>query len=251
MSSSERFFIEDSATLGGSLTFTTEHDLDQQLWLAPNEAAENLKFLLKVHQGEMSPALSRLALKAVTLPLFIREYDGDETSEDTREAIRTIPERNSQLLDAYLDRVGDPDIDQGMLKQAIDDATVLQLASHLSKAEAYDDTILLPNGPEEDHVDKPTTFTVLRRQQLGRALLYVSTIRPAAYIHTPQTTGHRIRIRPSDLLTDDASRFDLAEALIAEQDENISKEDYELVERAAAHIDTAITNHFDRIQPQS
>jgi hypothetical protein len=235
------------------LSFTSEQDLDHNLWINPEEAAENLTFLLKEHQGEMSPTLSRLALKGVTLPLFVREFYGEATPPETEEAIRSIPKRNSRLLDAYMNRLGDTDIDQLMLKQAIDDATVVQLVSHSLHSEAFEDIILLPAGPEEDHISRPTSFTVLRRKSLGRALLFVSSIRPVAHIHTPEANEHRIHIRPVDLLSGGANRYDLAEALIAEQDNDaiISTEEYDLIERAETHILNKINRHFDAIQPQS
>lgn len=258
MSNAERVFLESGRPISetGSkrdfgLSFTSEHDLDQHLWLDPEEARDDLRFLLKVHQGEMSPALSRLALKAVALPLFKREFYSETTPADILQEVSEVPRQNSRLLDAYLDRVGEDDIDQTMLKQAIDDATVLQLVSRSLHGEAEDDIIMLPAGPVEDHVDKPTTFTVLRRQSLGRALLFISSVRPASYIHTPQSNPHRIQIRPNDLLIDDANRFDLAESLIAEQkDTSVSDEDRELIEHAASHVKSKIVQHFDRIQPQ-
>jgi hypothetical protein len=259
MSNAERVFLEQGGPITDTgskhdfgLTFTSERDLDQNLWLDPEEAGKDLLFLLKVHKGEMTPALSRLALKGIALPLFMREFYGETMPINIAREVTEVPQRNSRLLDAYLDRIGEDHIDQTMLKQAIDDATVLQLVSRSLRSEAEDDIIMLPAGPIEDHADKPTTFTVLRRQNLGRALLFISSVRPAAYIETPQANQHRIQIRPTDLLIDGANRYDLAEGLIAEQkDVTVSVEDRELIEHAESHLKNKIAQHFDRIQPQS
>jgi hypothetical protein len=238
--------------LGSSFTFKNEQDLDKKLWLNPDEAGTDLKYLLKVHQGEMSPALSRLALKAVTLPLFVREFYHEETTTETLADVHAIPQRNARLLDAYMDRIGESHIDQAMLKQAIDDVTVLQLVTRSLTTEAPDDIILLPAGPQEDHIDKPTSFTVLRRQSLGRALLFVSSVRPAAHLKTPELNAHRIHIHPRNLLSYGANRFDLAEALIAEQKgKAISTEDQDLVSSAEAYVKDKIVQHFDAKQPRS
>ncbi|MDB5179984.1 MAG: hypothetical protein JWN12_616 [Candidatus Saccharibacteria bacterium] len=255
MTGSGRIFLDggrpkDHNGLGVDLglSFTSEQDLDHNLWFDPEAAGKNVKFLLKVHQGEMSPTLSRLALKGIALPLFKREFYGDATPVEIEEEIHEIPERNSQLLDAYMDRVGDADIDQTILDQAIDDATALQLVSRSLRSRSADNTILLPTGLEKDHISQPTSFTVLRRQSLGRAPLFVSGVRAAAHINTPEANAHRIQIRPADLLSGGANRYDLAEALIAEQrDAVVSTEDHDLVENAEAHIRGKITRHFDAI----
>ncbi|RWZ78642.1 MAG: hypothetical protein EOT05_02735 [Candidatus Microsaccharimonas sossegonensis] len=261
MSSAERLFLDSGRPISESgsrrdfgLSFTSESDLDHHLWLDPEVAEDDLRFLLKVHQGDMSPALSRLALKAVALPLFKREFYGDDTPIQVIRAVRDIPQQNSRLLNAYMDRVDDDQIDQTMLRQAIDDTTVLQLVSRSFKSNTKDDIVLLPAGPEEDYVDKPTTFTVLRRRSLGRALLFVSNARPVAYIHTPQSRAHRIQIRPDDLLIDGANRFDLAEALITDQrgdvDDSMLPDERDLLRHATGHVTDKITTHFDRIQPR-
>jgi hypothetical protein len=229
------------------LTFTTEEDLDRHLWLDPEIADEDFRYLLKVHQHEMTPALSRIALKAIAWPLFIREYYGEQVPDELSQAIQTIPERSSRLLDAYMDRVGDPDVDQIMLKQAIDDTSTMHIVNLPLRTPETNDIILLPAGPEEDHIGRPTSFTVLRREKLGRALLFVSSVRPTAHINTPQANEHRIHIRPNDLLINGASRYDLAEAIIAEQRNDIEPEDRELIMSAQAHIHTEINNHFNRI----
>lgn len=234
------------------LTFTSEQDLDKNLWLDPEAAGKDLRYLLKVHQGEITPAFSRIALKGIAHPLFMREFYGEETSADIIENIRTIPHRNSQLLDAYLDRVGNENVDQTMLKQAIDDTTILQLVSRSLTSPETEDVILLPIGPQEDSENLSASFTVLRRKSLGRALLFVSGVRPTAYIHTPQANPHRIHIRPADLVSNEATRFDLAEALIAEQlYDAINPDEVEMIKYAETHVHDAITRHFDRIQPQA
>lgn len=255
MSNVGRIFLEGGTPYDHSgsrvnlgLSFTSEKDLDEKLWLDPEAAPKDLEFLLKVHRNETTPALSRLALKAITFPLFVREFYGTDTPPEITEAIRGIPKRNSRLLDAYLDRVNDDSIDQAVLKQAIDDATVLQLVTRSLATESPEDTVLLPLGPEEDYLSAPTTFTVLRRQNLGRALLFVSNVRPNAHKQTPQAKPHRIQIRPADLLIDDATRFDLAETLIAEQGtDDLSIEEQEFVEYAAAQVNSAIAAHFEHI----
>ena len=236
-------------TLG--LTFTSESDLDDALWFDPENAGKDLHYLLKVHAGEMSPALSRLALKAVTLPLFIREFQGEDTTLEIEDDVQHIALRNSILLDAYMERVNDDEIDQNMLNQAINDATVLQLIARSFRSKESDDTILLPIGPDTDYIAEQISFTVLRRKSLGRAVLHVSNSRPIAYMHTPQMQPHRILIRPDDIVGT-GSIHDLAEALISEQSiEPMAGEDHDLISAAAAHVHTKIAQHFDRIQPQS
>jgi hypothetical protein len=253
MSKSERIFLDGGKLTGDNgsrvnpeFSFTSEQDLDNHLWLDPEAATKDLRFLLDEHRGKMTPILSRLALKGITLPLFKREFYGGTAPSEVEEEIHAIPEQNSQLLDAYLDRIGDADINQKILKQAIDDATAIQLVSR------SDDIVLLPAGPEKDHDSSPTRFTVLRRERLGRALLFVASVPPVAHLHTPKLNEPRIQIRPADLLTKGANRYDLAEALIAEQrDGVISTEDYDLIEKAEAHILHKINHHLDTIRPKS
>jgi hypothetical protein len=258
MNNSGRIFLEQGAPKdhNGSrvnlgLTFTTEKDLDHNLWFDPEIADKNLEYLLKVHQHELTPAFIRIALKAVAWPLFIREYHGQQVSDELTKAVQTIPERSSRLLDAYMDRVRDPDVDQILLKQAIDDTSTMHIVSLSLRAPETNDSILLPAGPEEDHIGHPTSFTVLRSQNLGRALLFVSNVRPIAHMATPQAKEHRIHIHPGDLLINGATRYDLAEALIAEQQDDLEPEDHGLIVSARAHIHSKIANHFDRITPHS
>lgn len=256
MSNADRIFLEGGRAQdqNGSgvrleLSFRSEKDLDDKLWHEPDYAIDDLRYLLKEHQGELTPTLSRLALKAIALPLFIREFYGDMTPPETEEHIRTLPRRGAALLDAYMARVGDESINQAMLKQAIDDASVLQLISRSLHANKTDDIVLLPVGPTENHVDRPTSFTVLRRKQLGRALLFASSVRLPSYIHTPELNPHRIQIRPVDLLQGEATRYDLADALVAEQQGVANLEDLDLIAAADVHITNTINRHFDRIQP--
>lgn len=246
-----RFQNDNGTRVDLGLTFTSEQDLDQNLWINPDAAYKDLNYLLKVHQGELTPALSRIALKAVSLPLFVREFYGEATPIEDEREVQEIPQRNSRLLDAYMNLLGNEDVDRAMLLQAIDDATILQLVSRSLTSKETDDIIALPAGPEQDHQDRPTTFTVLRRKSLGRALLYISSTRPSTYIDTPEANKHRIHIKPADLLTNGASRFNLAEALIAEQQNDTEPEDFDLIDAASAHVMSKITTHFDAIQPQS
>ena len=241
----------NDSRLNLGLTFSTEKDLDHNLWFDPEIADKNLQYLLKVNQHELTPAFIRIALKALAWPLFIREYYGQQVPDELLEAVQTIPERSSRLLDAYMDRVRDPDVDQIMLKQAIDDTSTMHIVSISLRASETNDIILLPAGPEEDHIGRPTSFTVLRSQNLGRALLFVSNVRPIAHIATPQAKEHRIHIHPNDLLINGANRYDLAEALIAEQRDDLKPEDHELIVSARAHIHNKITDHFDHITPHS
>ena len=234
------------------LTFTTEEDLDHNLWFDPEMAAKDLKYLLKVHQNEVTPAFARIALKAIAWPLFIREYYANEVLDnELSQVIQTIPERSSRLLDAYLDRVGDPNVNQKMLNQAIDDTSTMHIVNLPFRAPETNDSILLPVGVGENHIGRPTSFTVLRREKLGRALLFVSNVRPTAHINNPQVNVPRINIRPSDLLINGANQYDLAEALIAEQQNNVGPGDIELIESAQTHVHTMINRHFDRITPHS
>ena len=64
------------------LTFSTEKDLDHNLWFDPEIADKNLQYLLKVNQHELTPAFIRIALKALAWPLFIREYYGQQVPDE-------------------------------------------------------------------------------------------------------------------------------------------------------------------------
>jgi hypothetical protein len=206
------------------LTFTSEEDLDHDLLCDPAIAEKNLHYLLKVHKDEMTPSLARIALKAIAWPLFMREY---------------------------MDRVADPGIDQSMLSQAIDLTTAMHIVSRSLRTPDTNDIVMLPAISEDGHKGRSASFTVLRPQSLGRALLFVSNNRPRAYIHTPQAKDHHIRIHPQDLLSESATRYDLAEALIAEQRHDLEPEDTGLIAQADAHIHNKITAHFETIDPRS
>lgn len=256
MNDIERIFLEKGTTRNHNgdptrlgISFTTEENLNDALWLHPDDAAKDLRFLLKVHGGEMTPSLHRLALKAVTIPLFQREFHGDDTPLSVETSVRAVPEQTSRLLDAYMDRVGDDQIDQNILDQAIDDTTVLHLVSRSLRSPETDDVILLPAGPETDQTALPTTFTLLRRKTIGRGLLHVSDVRQPLHMrHTPQAQPYRIQIHPSAMRTAAETRYDLAEALIAEQQaEILTTEEYDMIETADTYVHKTIANYFNRL----
>ena len=254
MTHSDHFFLEkgnvknaQGSIVDLGLSFASEKDLDDKLWLDPNQAEKDIRFLLKVHGGEITPTLSRLALKAIALPLFIREFEGKDVTKATESDVQAVALNGGALLDAYMDRVGDDSIDQVELEQAIDNLTVMQLVNRSYRSNEDDNTVLLPIGPESDAPS--TSFTVLRRKSLGRAMLYVSNTRPVAYMSTPQTAQHRVLIRPDTITGSDNTMHDLAEALIAEQKiEPVTGEEQDLIASAAAHVHGQITSHFDAIQ---
>jgi len=240
-----------SATLG--LTFTSEKDLDELLWFNPEEAPQSVRYLLKAHGGEMTPTLSRLALKAVALPLFEREFQGEEVTETVSRKVNNVAFHNSILLDAYLDRVGDESIDQSVLDQAITDSVILQLVSRSLRSKTLDDIIALPIGPDRYDQLATTNFTVLRRKSLGRAHLVATDAPSTVYRQDPNVNQHRIVVSPTKLTGSDHSMHDLAEALISEQqiDEEITGDEYDLINTSAARLYTQIHAHFDAIQPRS
>jgi hypothetical protein len=233
------------------LTFTSEEDLDHDLLCDPAIAEKNLHYLLKVHKDEMTPSLARIALKAIAWPLFMREFYGEDAPDELAKMVQNIPEHTGRLLDAYMDRVADPGIDQSMLSQAIDLTTAMHIVSRSLRTPDTNDIVMLPAISEDGHKGRSASFTVLRPQSLGRALLFVSNNRPRAYIHTPQAKDHHIRIHPQDLLSESATRYDLAEALIAEQRHDLEPEDTGLIAQADAHIHNKITAHFETIDPRS
>lgn len=252
MSHSERLFLEGGNAKyesGSSISLESllpnEKKLDEKLWHTPEDAASDITYLLKQTGGEMTPQLSRLALKAISLPLFKREAEGEDLKEDTPEAIETIALRNAVLLQSYLELVDDPDVDQRILTQAINDAVIVQLTSRTlgSINPDLDDVILLPSSGAPQYNGEPTVFTVLRRKSLGRAQL-IATAVPHHLQHLTQSDT--MYIRPGELTGPKHNIQRLARALVAEQQlEPMSKISDDLVTYATSQLYSKIYDHFD------
>ena len=260
MSTSEQIFLGGNSPRGMrragnplGLTFASEQDLDSELWMNPKEAPRSLRYLLRLNKGELTPTMSRLALKAVALPLFTREFEGDNVSETTETAVRKIGYNGSQLLGRYLDLRGDVSVDQAVLDQAITDATTLQLVSRSLRSKERDDVILLPIGHPMYKGLPNTEFTVLRRHELGRANLAVVEQAPKLYTQSPNARQQRILITPSEMIGPDASMGDIAELLVAEQDREsvMTYQDRATIDDATDRLLGKIDTHFSHIQPRS
>jgi hypothetical protein len=235
-----------SAILNFGLHFPTEKEADDALWFNPEEASKPLLYLLREKSGELTPALSRIALKSLTIPLFIREFKGPDVTDEIQESVNGIAFQNSVLLDAYLDRLSDESVDQTMLHQAINDSVVLQLVTRSFRSAEKDDIVLLPVSDEKYYKSPKINFTVLRRKKLGRAHLIVSEQTDAFYRQDVEGNQHRTRIKPSQLTGPDSTMVSLAEALIAEQQlDIINRNDFDLISAAAGKLFTLINTHFD------
>ena len=235
-----------SSFLAFGLKFPTEKMADDALWFDPEEAAKPLRYLLKEKGSELTPTLSRIALKALTIPLFIREAQGPEVTDDVQDAVNSVAFRNSILLDRYLDMVGDESIDQTVLHQAMNESAVLQLIARSFRSAEKDDIVLLPISPEGYHKNPKINFTVLRRKTLGRAHLIVSEQTDSFYRQEVEVNQYRTRIKPSQLTGPDSTMVSLAEALVAEQQlDIINRNDFDLIGSAAGKLFTTIQTYFD------
>ena len=255
MSIGNQFFLEgnelrndNGSSIPLEVSFLTEKDADEALWLNPEKAKRPLNFLLKQYGGELTPRLSRLALKSLAIPLFIREADGPDASEETQDVVNETALRNSILLNSYLDLLDDPEVDQTVLSQAINDAVVFQLVARSFRSNEQDDIVLLPISPEEYHESPKVSFTVLRRKSLGRAHLIVSEQTDDFFRQDVDVNRYRIRIKPSEIVGPDNTFIGLAESLVAEQQlDVVDMADYDAINSAAGRLFTKINDQFDHI----
>ena len=260
MSADEQVFLEGDrifSTKGPrnslGLRFTSEKELDTQLWMNPDEAPKSLNYLLGHHKGELSPLMSRLALKSLALPLFQREFEGKDVTEKTEAAVMDMRYQGSRLLKRYLSLQGDETTDQAMLTQAIYDTTLLQLISRSFRSNEQDSIILLPIGHQMYNQLPNTEFTALRRHALGRANLTIVEDVPDLYSQHPSAQQQRILIKPADITGPDTSMSDLAEILDAEHSAKafISGEAHDTLSAAAGRLFTRVNTHFDDMQPHA
>jgi len=256
MSNNRRLFLTDGFTdeAGSSVShgiiFPTEEKLDETLWLDPEQAEERLRYLLKVEGGQLTPALSRIALKALTLPLFTREFQGSDVTLETEEAVNGIASENGTLLNTYLRYINDEDVDQTVLHQAINEATILQLVARSFLSTAEDNIVLLPIAHEEYFNSPKIDFTLLRRKELGRAHLIVSEQIDAFYRKDVNVNPYRIRIKPSEIALPEETFIDLAEALVAEQHpEHIAPVDgdSDRIQYSSGKLFDTIKDHFNKL----
>jgi len=227
-------------------SFITEKDLDHSLWFNPEAAPKQIESLLKQLKGELSPALCRIALKGLALPLYFDEFYGHDTTDAILDDIATIPERTSEVTAAYLELEKDDSVNQAMLKQAIDDISLFQIGQ-LIHAETPGSLRLLPSGPEQDQIDRPATFTLLRPAELGRAILTINSVAQPSHAETPELKKQRVLVSPKDMLINGASRFDLAEALTTYTTGTFTTQSYDLVEHAKAHVQQTVEHHFNTL----
>lgn len=225
-----------------------ETKLDFQLLNTPEKAADSLRYLLRHDTHRMSPYLSRLALKGISLPVFIREFQGENDSDENAEDIEYVAQRNAVLLQSYLELIDARGVDQAILNQAINDATVLQLANRTlgSLIPNSDDITLLPSKPAEQYATRPTQFMVFDHETPYHAHLIVIDIdhekRPQPEF--PDT----IYIRPAELTGPKANMKRLAKVLIAEQQLETLEPVYEaLIAHSTSYLHDKINSHFDRI----
>lgn len=257
MSQGERIFLNGGKTeyeSGSSINLESflpnEKKLDEKLWHDPEAAGKDIKYLLETKGGYMTPQLSRLALKGISLSLFVREAKGGEVNEDTEEDIQHIALRSAIVLQNYLRILDDPehypDVDQRILNQAINETVLVGLTARTfgSLDPDLDDVIVLPTTPLKEYPNEPTQFTVLLRKSLGRAKLIIATIDKAQQpgLNDPDM----IYIRPSELTGPKLNMQRLARTLVAEQQlELLSKISTDLLAHATSQLYSKIYGHFD------
>lgn len=267
MSFVQRYILEDGklhyddgrpAAPGLGLTFDDEKVLDEKLWMDPENATDTLKYLLRQHGGEVTSTLARLGLKSLALPLFKREFARNEpllAVEDALESdqytdymnsledeIEGIQERNGRLLGVYLSYFDDERVDQDILEQTITDVSVFQLI-----ARNTEDIVLLPIGPDNLATPVATGFTVLRRQNLGRAHLIVSNGAKIAHLHNPNVLRNTIQLSTEDIVGPDGDIYVLASALNHEYDA-VTDSEQALIDAADERLRAKINAHFDSVE---
>ena len=254
MSADNRLFLDGKAFKdeGGlsallKLKITSEKEVDEALWFDPEHASEPLLDVIRQYKGEMSPTLSRLALKALALPLFMREFQGENVAEEVAAEVSTISRRTGILLDAYMDHVNNGNDDQTVVTQALADTTVFGLNARSFRSTQQDDIVLLPVSPESYYKTNRTNFTVLRRRSLGRAHLVIADQLDSLYRQDPQVNQHRILISPQEMTGPDATIDDLAEALISDSIQQTTAEEADFISAASARLYTRIHGHFDQL----
>jgi len=252
----------------------TEKDLDDSLWHDPETSFELIKQLLDSNKHQLTPQTNRLVLKALAIPAFTREFEGQAVTPKTQEAVLDMAPIGSGILNRYLGLRSDRGVAQlehltqqeplaadtflqlqqelGLLDQAINDLTVLQLVNRALRADELDDIILLPVSPPAYNQLPSADFTVLRRQQLGRAHLVVAEEFPT-HRNYAAVNEQRILIKPSELFDDGGSMHQLAEILVDEYhfEEGLENEDYDIINTATERLFAIINAHFDYIQPRS
>lgn len=228
----------------------TEQTLDDKLWLDPHDALDDFKYLVRANRGEMTPLVNRLTLKALAWPIFIREFEGDAVTPETKEDLQHIADLSAEALDRYLDLLDDPDTDQNILNQGINDLVAFNLAARALCSKGQVRISLLPVSPAVYHINTPTTFTVLRPEKKGRAQLVISDTPQATPLHTPHTAEqYRIQIRPNELVEPGVTVHDLAESLVEElYDEPPTDRALRIVSYASNQLHAKIYDHFDQMQ---
>lgn len=222
--------------------FPSMERLEDELWHDPANAEETARILLREQSGNFTPSLHSLVMRTSTIPLFEREFYGEETSTQILEAIEDTKQVNAKLLDRYLSLEGDESIDQKLLMQGITDLVVLQLLERNLHGTAEDDIIPLPVGPATE--SRVTLMTILRTGSKGRALLRISDKKRLG-TSLPDRNNHVIPISREELAGDSGSIIPLAEMLITEcLDTTSNPEIAQEIERATGVLHTKIDAQF-------
>ena len=230
-----------------------EAQLDDSLWHNPEDSLELIKQLLKNNHHESTPTMHRLVLKALAIPVFTREFEGEEVTADTEAAVLDMAQMGSSILDRQLALYSEKaTTEHTVLDQAINDAVIMQLVSRSFRSAEDDDIILLPVSPSDYNELPHANFTVLRRHQLGRAHLVVDERMPKLHTQDPHVNQQRILIKPSEILGE-TPMDQFAEILVAEyhDEQGIDATEIALIESATDRLFAKINAHFDHIQPRS
>jgi len=236
---------ENNLSMIPKVSYITEEELDEELWFNPEAAGRQVRNLLKQHEGEMTPTLSRLALKALAIPLFVREFEGQDVAPETDAAVAGISANMGTLLDAYLDRINNSNFDQTTAANALVDAAFFALNVRDLGSTEKDDVIMLPIAPSNFYSSSNVNFTTLRRKSLGRAQLVMSPKPDIEHKKEPHLNAYRIFANPRELVGDDATIEDLAEALISDSIHSVTTDEEALIARTSERFYSKIKNGFD------
>jgi len=252
MSLENKFFLdgnqfkdENGLSAHLKLTFTSEQELDEALWFDPEAADKPLRNLLQQHKGEMTPTLSRLALKALAIPLFTREFLGESTTPEIDTEVAHVSTHMGVLLDAYLDRINNSNYDQRTATNALVDAAFFALNVRDLGSNDTDDIIMLPIAPANFYISENVNFTTLRRKSLGRAQLIMSPKPDIEHKKEPHLNTYRIFADPTEMIGDDASVEDLAEALISDSMNAATPDEATLIAGVSERFYSKISSGFD------
>ncbi len=215
-------------------------DIDTLLWHSPSDAHAAIIETLKQKQGVFDKELHLTALKAVSLPLFEREFEGGGGTLSQNIGVSEAKLHSSQLIERYIDLMEDETVNQSFLKHCIRDAVILHLGLRSLHGDHRDDTIILPVGPV-DMGKAATSMTVLKSTSLGRANLVINDRQRYSVAH-----NGRIDISTNELILG-GDTITLANALLNESNETTSTSDQELINNASRQLFMKINNYFEHL----